>query len=110
MSVTGKHRKKEKGKILDEFTKVTGLHRKAAIRLLNRVFESSNKKRRGRLRKYDAAVVESLKAVWEASDRLCSKRLKPFMPEIIEVLRHHGELHINADAQSQALPDESSHY
>ncbi len=27
--------KKEKGKILDEFTKATGLHRKAAIRLLN---------------------------------------------------------------------------
>jgi hypothetical protein len=25
--------KKEKGKILDEFTKVTGYHRKAAIRL-----------------------------------------------------------------------------
>ncbi len=27
--------KKEKGKILDEFTKVTGYHRKAAIRLLH---------------------------------------------------------------------------
>jgi hypothetical protein len=28
--------KKEKGKILDEFTKVTGCHRKAAIRLIRR--------------------------------------------------------------------------
>ncbi|MFC2021592.1 hypothetical protein ACFLTR_00015 [Chloroflexota bacterium] len=28
--------KKEKDKILDEFTKVTGRHRKAAIRLLHR--------------------------------------------------------------------------
>ena len=28
--------KKEKGKILDEFTKVTGYHRKAAIRILRR--------------------------------------------------------------------------
>ncbi|MCK4274099.1 MAG: hypothetical protein KAW90_04355 [Dehalococcoidales bacterium] len=28
--------KEEKGKMLNEFTQVTGLHRKAAIRLLNR--------------------------------------------------------------------------
>jgi hypothetical protein len=93
--------KEEKGKILDEFTQVTHLHRKAAIRLLNRVYESSGKKRRGRKRKYDSVVVESLKTIWEASDRLCSKRLKPFMPEILEVLRHHDELHVNADIQAQ---------
>ena len=103
-AIRGRYRKaskEEKGKILDEFTKVTQLHRKAAIRLLNRVLDSSGKKRRGRLRKYDSVVVESLKTVWEASDRLCSKRLKPFMPEILSVLMHHGELHINADIQAQ---------
>lgn len=93
--------KEEKGKILDEFTKVTGIHRKAAIRLLNRVLERSTPKRRGRKRKYGAAVAASLKTVWEASDRLCSKRLKPFMPEIISVLRQHGELRINAGIEAQ---------
>ena len=93
--------KEEKGKILDEFTQVTHLHRKAAIRLLNRVVESSGKKRRGRTRKYDVAVIDSLKTIWEASDRVCSKRLKPFMPEVLGILRHHGELHINADTQAQ---------
>ena len=93
--------KEEKGKILNEFTQVTGLHRKAAIRLLNRVAESSGKKRGGRLRKYDSAAVDSLKTIWEASDRLCSKRLKPFMPEILGVLKHHGELHINAHTEAQ---------
>jgi hypothetical protein len=103
-AIKGRYRKaskEEKGKILDEFTKTTGLHRKAAIRLLNRVVESSGKKRWGRLRKYDSVVVESLKTIWEASDRLCSKRLKPFMPEILGVLRHHGELRINSDIQAQ---------
>ncbi len=103
-AIRGRYRKaskEEKGKILDEFTKVTGLHRKAAIRLLNRVFESSGKKKGGRLRKYDSAVVDSLKTIWEASDRLCSRRLKPFMPEILSVLRHHGELRINADTEAQ---------
>ena len=93
--------KEEKGKILDEFTKITSIHRKAAIRLLNREARFSSKKRGGRPRQYDAAVIDSLKAVWEASDRLCSKRLKPFMPEILGVLRHHGELHINAATQAQ---------
>jgi hypothetical protein len=103
-AIRGRYRKaakEEKGKILDEFTRVTGLHRKAAIRQLNSVFKPSDKKKRGRKRKYDAAVVNSLKAIWEASDRLCSKRLKPFMPEIINKLRSHGELRINADTQSQ---------
>ena len=93
--------KEEKGKILDEFTKVTGIHRKAAIRLLNRVVRHSNPKRRGRKREYDAEMVKSLKTVWESSDRLCSKRLKPFMAEMIGILRSHGELHINDETRDQ---------
>lgn len=40
--------KKDKGKILDEFTKVTGYHRKAAIRLLHQVNKVSTMKKRGR--------------------------------------------------------------
>jgi len=34
--------KVDKGKILDEFTKVTGYHRKTAIRLLHRVNKPSS--------------------------------------------------------------------
>jgi len=93
--------KEEKGKILDEFTQVTGLHRKAAIRLLNREVGSLRKKRGGRSKKYDSTVADSLKTVWEAGDRLCSKRLKPFMPEILDVLRHHGELRVDAHTEGQ---------
>jgi len=40
--------KKEKGKILDEFTKVIGCHRKAAIRLLRRGNQPRGNKKRGR--------------------------------------------------------------
>ena len=100
--------KEEKGRILDEFTKVTGLHRKAAIRLLGRVIKPTAQRRRGRQRQYDGGVIEVLKAVWEASDRLCSKRLRPFMAEMISQLRRHGELHINVDVQSQLLKMSSS--
>ena len=54
--------KKEKGKILDEFTKVTGRHRKAAIRLLHRGNRARANKKRGRPRQYCTAVVGALKA------------------------------------------------
>ena len=44
--------KLEKGKILDEFVQVTGMHRKAAARLLNTESRTKVGKRRGRRPKY----------------------------------------------------------
>ena len=79
--------KKEKGRILDEFTQVTGYHRKGAIRVLGRGYQPQPGKRRGRPQRYGPGVGEGLKAAWEATDRLCSKRLHPFLPELIKVLR-----------------------
>jgi len=93
--------KKEKGKMLDEFTQVTGLHRKAAIRLLRRHAQPATSKRRGRKRRYGVRTAEALRAVWEASDRLCSRRLKPFLPEMIKVLRRHGEQAFDAATEGQ---------
>ena len=90
--------KKQKGQILDEFTKATGLHRKASIRLLNRRLVSK-KKRSGRPVRYGIEVVQALRAVWEASDRLCSKRLHPFLPEFIGVLRRCGESNIGTEIE-----------
>ena len=72
--------KKDKGKILDEVTKVIGCHRKTAIRLLRRRNQPGTNKKRGRPRQYGTAVVEALKVAWEATDRLCSKRLQSFLP------------------------------
>jgi len=86
--------------MLDEFTKVTGLHRKAAIRLLHRDRQGLGK-RRGRQRKYGPEAAGALKAVWEASDRLCSRRLQPFIPEMVRVLRRHGEQQIDASLEAQ---------
>ena len=55
--------KKEKTRILDEFTAVTGLHRKAAIRLLNRRSEPESRRRRGRPRFYGLEAVAALKTL-----------------------------------------------
>ncbi len=87
--------RKEKKKILDEFTKVTGYSRKSVIRLLRRPERGLGELRRGRPAKYKG-LVQMLKAIWEASDRLCSKRLKPFLPEMVRVLREHGEQRVDA--------------
>jgi hypothetical protein len=42
-----------------------------------------------------------LVAVWEASGQICSKRLQPFVGEMVAVLERHGELVISA--QTKAL-------
>jgi hypothetical protein len=52
---------------------------------------------------YGPLVVEALRAVWEASDRLCSKRLKPFLPELLSVMRRCGESKITVEIETQLL-------
>jgi hypothetical protein len=94
-----KARKKEKSQILNEFVTVSGYHRKAAIRLLLKAPKPTSR-RRGRTSLYNG-VLEPLKIIWEASDRLCSKRLQPFLPEMIQILRRNGELPIDAATAAQ---------
>jgi len=93
--------KKEKGKILDEFTKVTGCHRKAAIRLFRRGNQPGVNKKPGRPRQYSAAVARALRVAWEATDRLCSKRLHPFLPELVKVLRRHGDSTVTTEIEAE---------
>jgi len=93
--------KQEKGRILDEFIQVTGYHRKSAIRLLRRKGSPKRGQRRGRRRRYGPEAIDALRKVWEASDRLCSKRLQPFIGELVRVMRQHGELAINASLEAE---------
>ena len=95
--------KKIKARILDEFMANTGMHRKAAIRLLNKSDVSVKQKKHGRPRLYCLDVEAALRAAWEATDRLCSKRLQPFLPELIEVLTRTGELKVTAQAKEQLI-------
>ena len=93
--------KEGKTKILDEFTKTTGLHRKACIRLLNKDTASQGSKKRGRPRKYSHEVVEVLKIAWEAEDRLCSKRLHPFLDDLVKILKKNGDIKITPAIETQ---------
>jgi len=93
----------ERGRILDEFAAVTGYHRKHAMRLL-RVGQPSRQSgpRPGR-RVYDAAVREALIVVWEASDRICSKRLRPLVPILLEAMERHGHLQLAPEVRTGLL-------
>jgi hypothetical protein len=76
-----------KSRILDEFCATCGYHRKAALRLLNRPLPTAPPKRSGPKLFYDPAeVLPVLKAVWLASDQLCSKLLQAALPQWLE---HH---------------------
>ena len=70
--------KKEKGKILDKFTEVTGRHRRAAFRIIFHGSRTITGEKRGCPRQYVAAVTGALRVAREVTDRLCSKRLHPF--------------------------------
>ena len=93
--------KKVKTEILNEFVATTGMHRKAVIRSLNRRGRSSGKKKRGRPSLYGPEAMAALKVVWEASDCLCSKRLQPFLPELVGILKRCGELSVIGDTEAQ---------
>ena len=58
--------KKDKGRILDEFTAITGHHRKHGIRLLSVTADNQGKQAVGR-RIYDEAVREAVIVVWDGS-------------------------------------------
>jgi hypothetical protein len=77
--------KKEKGRILDEFIRVSGYHRKAAIHLLHRDGWPGKGKRLGRRRRYGNEVVDALRQTWESSDRLCSNNPKGRVPRALPV-------------------------
>lgn len=94
--------RQEKGRMLDEFTQVTGYHRKAAVRLLRRDPRPPGA-RRGRRRTYGPAVAAPLRTVWEATGRLCSRRLRPSLRELVPVLERHGHLVVTAAVRAQLL-------
>jgi hypothetical protein len=66
----------EKGRILDELCAVTGWHRKHAVRALATKVLVSPEAQQRRKPTYGPAIKDALVALWEASDRICGKRLK----------------------------------
>jgi len=83
----------DKSRLLDEVITVTGIHRKAAIRLLRRSPRGPRaRSRAGRPRRYGLEVAGAAEVLWQASGRIGAHRLHPFVPELLERLAQCGEL------------------
>lgn len=106
LSVIGKRR------LLDELQELTGYHRKSLLRLLNRPEPVAVAEPGGSLlqpdkphhrRRYGPEVVEALVPLWEASDRLCGKRLQALLPLLVESLESHGHLSLEPAVRESVL-------
>src|SRR6201988_2536579 len=88
----------EKGRILDELCATTGWHRKHAVRALRQrktVAPGEFVAVRERSRRYGTATKDALTALWEASDRVCGKRLKVMIPILVPALERNGRLKLD---------------
>ena len=100
--------KRDKSRMLDEFVALTGCHRKNAVRLLGEHERSTGRSvPRGR-RIYDEAVRQALIVVWEASDRICGKRLKAALPSMVQSLERHGHLDLDPDVRERLFSASAS--
>ncbi len=95
--------RRERGRILDEFAAVTGHHRKHAMRLLRAGMAGGNTGPRPGRRLYGEAIRQALVVIWEASDRICGKRLRPLMPMLIEAMERHGHLELAPEVRAGLL-------
>ena len=119
-----KERKKEKGKILDEFVHLTGYTRCYASYVLRTYKEKEkavvygkdgkrvvfvadrrkkDKEKRTRERIYEEDVLGPLIYLWHMSDYICGKRLKPYIKETLPQLKQFDEININEETEEKLL-------
>jgi len=94
---------KAKCKILEQFIAATGYHEKSAIRILNSAPAAKSRRSRQRASLYDEAVRAALIVLWEASDRVCSKRLKALLPILLPALERNGHLKLDEEVRLKVL-------
>ena len=97
-----------KKKILDELIATTGYRRKYAIYLLNRNESNSNRmysvaKKGSHKKKYDEVIYQSVLTLWHAANQICSKRLVPFIPDLLTALERYGHLSLPANVRNLLL-------
>ncbi len=113
-----KSSKKEKTIILDEFIKLTGYNRCYACQVLNlkkekvlgymniagkriKYVADNRKIKRKKTKIYDQEVFRALRKIWEIFDYICSKRLAPFLKEILPVLEKWEEIKLSVEVREK---------
>ena len=108
--------KKEKTMMLNEFIQLTGYNRCYACQILKKKervlgylniagkrikYVADRKTKRKKKRFYDKEIFMVLKKIWIICDYICSKRLAPFLSEIIPVLEKHGEINLTTKVREK---------
>jgi hypothetical protein len=94
---------KAKRRILEEFIAATGYHEKSAIRVLNSPPVAKVRQKRQRASLYDEATRAAIIVLWEASDRVCGKRLKALLPILLPALERNGHLKLDEEIRPKIL-------
>jgi len=94
----------DKGRILDGLIAVCGYDRKYVTKLMNTIHNSPSSQTQSLSRTiYDGHVKQALITLWYAANQICSKRLVPFLPELVDVLERHGHLNLSGAGREQVL-------
>src|SRR5712692_6961809 len=93
----------QKRTLLEAFIATTGYVPKYAKWLLNHAEEVQQTHGRSHLRRYGPEVQHALFLAWHVANRICAKRLIPFLPTLIEALERHEHLHLTQACRSQLL-------
>ena len=109
-------RKKEKGRLLDEFVESTDYNRVYAARVLRGhgrrvelspgvVLEGSIRTKRKRVREceYGPDVLKGLKKVWKLMDYICGKRLVAALPEVVPHLISKRKLKVSQEVRGKLM-------
>jgi hypothetical protein len=98
--------KTEKTKILDGFAAATGYDRKYAIQLMSKkiLFPSiEHIRKRPWAQVYDEQFIHVITIIWNTANQICSKRLVPFIPNLVSAMERHGHLRITQEIRDKLL-------
>ena len=93
-----KANRQERGRLLDEMIKITGLNRKYLIQLMKSDLKRKPRQRQ-RCRTYGREVKVALTMIAESLDYICGKRLKPALLDIAHNLQRHGQLALTPELE-----------
>ena len=93
----------QKRVLLDAFAQATGYHRRYGMWLLNHADDVLHAPAYARPSHYGPEVQHALLLSWNAANRICAKRLIPFLPTLIDSLERHEQLHLTEECRSQLL-------
>jgi len=97
----------DKRKILDELVLTTNYRRKYAIHLLSsnnqNTFSNHINKNKIKPKKYGKELNDALIKIWSCANQICSKRLVPFLPDLVNSLERFGHIDLSPGVRDLIL-------